>query len=179
MKSDACADTAPAPTLESVYHEHFGFICRALRGLGVSSDAIDDAAQEMLFVVHRRLSEFEPQTSLRGWLFRIASHVASNHRRSTRRRHQRERESVETVLRSPGPEAAIEGKQAFQLVEQFLATLDEGHRAVFVLVLMEQLPATEVAAALELPVNTVYSRVHVLRRCFRSLLAHHYQEGSR
>src|SRR5512145_3129101 len=78
------------PTLESVHREHFAFICRTLRGLGVLPEAIDDAAQETLFVVHRRLGEYEPRTPLRSWLFRIASHIASNHRRSTRRRRDRE-----------------------------------------------------------------------------------------
>jgi RNA polymerase sigma-70 factor (ECF subfamily) len=52
-------------------------------------------------------------------------------------------------------------------------------RAVFVLGLLEGLPATEVAAALGVPVNTIYSRVRLLRQSFRTLLAEHYEEALR
>jgi RNA polymerase sigma-70 factor, ECF subfamily len=170
---------APPPTLESVHAEQFAFIFRCLRGLGVEDEAVDDAAQEVLFVVHRRLGEYRPETPLRSWLFTIAAHVAQNQRRSARRRRVREVEHAPQLCQPVGPEAQVAGREALALTEQFSAGLEPGMRAVFVLGLLEGLPATEVAAALGVPVNTIYSRVRLLRQSFRTLLAEHYEEALR
>jgi RNA polymerase sigma-70 factor, ECF subfamily len=175
----AACEEPDKPSLQSVQQCHFDFLCRCLRALGVPPEAIEDAAQETLIVVHRRLPEYEPRTPLRGWLFRIASHVARNHRRSARRRRYHETQGAGLQGRTLGPEAAVEGREAAELVERFLHGLNEGKRAVFVLALLEALPAPEVAAALDLPLNTVYSRVRALRQSFRAMLAQHYQEGLR
>jgi RNA polymerase sigma-70 factor (ECF subfamily) len=129
--------------------------------------------------VHRRLPEYEPRTPLRGWLFRIASHVARNYRRSVRRRRHHEKQGTGLQARTLGPEAAVQGREAVELVERFLDGLSDGKRAVFVLALLEALPAPEVAAALDIPLNTVYSRVRALRESFRVMLAKHYQEDLR
>lgn len=174
----ACDRPAP-PSLASIHQCHFDFVCRCLRALGVPAEAIEDAAQETLIVVHRRLPEYEPRTPLRGWLFRIASHAARNYRRAARRRRYRERHASGPQTRVLGPDAAVQGREAAELVERFLDGLSEGKRAVFVLALIEALPAPEVAAALDIPLNTVYSRIRALRQSFRAMLVRHYQEDLR
>ena len=64
------------PAFERVYEEHFDFVWRSLRRLGVPRSALDDAVQEVFLVVHRRLAEFEGRSSLKTWLFGIAVHIA-------------------------------------------------------------------------------------------------------
>ncbi len=164
------------PTLEDVHVEHIGFICRSLRGLGVAPSAVEDAAQEVLLVVHRRLQEFEPRSPLRAWLFTIASHVARNYRRASRRRAWQGTVDLECPHSDAGPEQQVEAREALRLTEHFMDGLDEGKRAVFVLALIEGLPASEVAAALGLPMNTVYSRIRLLRQDFRQVLEQHHRE---
>ncbi len=43
------ADPTPGPTtaFEAAYAEHFGFVWRSLRGLGVPTASLDDAAQDV------------------------------------------------------------------------------------------------------------------------------------
>jgi len=175
----AASDERSRPSLQSVHHCHFSFLCRCLRALGVPTESIEDAAQETLIIVHRRLPDYERRTPLRGWLFRIAFHVARNCRRSARRRRRHEKRGTELQAQTLGPEAAVQGREAAELVQRFLDGLSEGRRAVFVLALLEALPAPEVAAALDIPLNTVYSRVRALRQSFRAMLAEHYQEDLR
>ncbi len=175
---DSGPSSAP-PTLETIHAEHFPFIYRSLRGLGVPPSLLDDAAQEVLFVVHRRIGEFAPGTALRPWLFAIATRVASNYRRSTRRRAVREASGSVMPRPAPDPDAQLAGREAVELTERFMEELDEGQRAVFVLALIEGLPAGEVAVALGVPTNTVYSRIRLVRQKFRELLALQYQETLR
>src|SRR5262245_30718822 len=47
----------------ALYREHFDFVFRNLRRLGVPSEATDDALQEVFCVVLRRIDDYRPGTS--------------------------------------------------------------------------------------------------------------------
>ena len=162
---------APVPDFQSVYSEHFSFACRSLRLLGVSPDALEDAAQDVFGVVSRRLGEHTGEGSLRTWLFAIVQRVAANHRR-TRRRKQQPLEPLSPAARAegPSPEAQAQAAQAASIVQRFCDGLDEGRRALFILALVEEVPAREIAPVLGIPLFTVYSRVRSLRQQLQRFL---------
>src|SRR5579862_8272818 len=76
-------------TFDDVYERHIDFVWRILRRLGVPARSLDDAAQDVLLVVHRRLGSFDGRAPLRRWLAGICVRVARQEYR-TRRRRQRE-----------------------------------------------------------------------------------------
>jgi RNA polymerase sigma-70 factor (ECF subfamily) len=156
---------------EDVYARHFDFVWRSLRLLGVPAEVVEDATQDTFSVVSRQLARFEGRSALRTWLFAILQRVAANHRRTARRKLQR-LEPLEEGLAAPGPtaHARAEAAEAIDLIQSFCDTLDLERRAVFVLALLEELPAPEVAQALAIPINTVYSRVRSLREGLRRAL---------
>jgi RNA polymerase sigma-70 factor, ECF subfamily len=161
--------TSPRPCpLEQLYREYFSFTWRALRALGVPRASLDDAAQELWVVVHRRLASFEGRSKAKTWLFGIAVNVARNQRRQARRHPPMDIPRSE--LRSPEPDAESlrEGREAWRRVESFLETLDDERREVFVSCLLEGLSASEVAELTGLGVLIVYNRVRSLRRSFRT-----------
>jgi RNA polymerase sigma-70 factor (ECF subfamily) len=171
---------APAElTLERIYNEHFTFVWRSLRGLGVPATALDDAAQQVFLVVHRRLHEFGGRSRLRTWLFSIAYRVALNQRRALKRRGPTVEIAEDLEQRAAGPETRAEAREALRFVERFLDGLPPKKRALFALALLEELPAAEIASALGIPVNTVYSRLRLLREEFRQALVRHYGEVAR
>lgn len=154
-----------------VYLEHFDFACRSLRLLGVAPDALEDAAQDVFGIVSKRLADFSGEASLRTWIFAIVQRVASNQRRTQRRKQQPLRPLTEPLAANdPSPEAHAQAAQAASLVQLFCDALDEGRRAVFVLALVEDVPAREVALALEVPLFTVYSRIRALREQLQEFL---------
>src|SRR4029079_14321884 len=69
------------PTFEEVYAEHVAFVWRVLRAVGVSPHGIEDAAQDVFVIVHRRLPDFEGRSAITTWLFSITRKVAWKHRR--------------------------------------------------------------------------------------------------
>ena len=149
-----------------VYDAHVAFVWRNLRRLGVMDRDVEDKCQEVFVVAHRRWVEFVDRGhGPRAWLFQIVLRVASDARRH-RRRHPvdpdggiaQERESVEAPQA-----AAVARKQALDLLDRALASIDMGRRAVLVLHEIEQMTAPEIARTLELPLNTVYSRLRVAR----------------
>ena len=168
-------EAQPGPLdFEEVYASHFDFVCRSLRLLGIPAEGLDDAAQDVFGVVSRRLKEFVHNASLKTWIFAVTQRVAANHRRALRRKqHSFEPLGGPIAANEPSPEAHAEGSQAAALVQSFAASLDDGHRAVLVLGLIERIPARELASELGIPINTVYSRTRSVREGLRAFLADH------
>lgn len=167
----APATTATAPhDFDAIYREHFPFVWRNLRRLGVAEAYVEDAAQEVWVVVHRRLKDFEGRSSVRTWLFGIAMRTASDHRRWRRRKDPRDRDDEVDALasRAPSPEALTERSQAARALDALLDAIPEERRAVFVLAELEQMSAPEIAASVGVPLNTVYSRLRVARAEFEA-----------
>jgi RNA polymerase sigma-70 factor (ECF subfamily) len=163
-------DSAP-PDFDSVYAEHVDFVWRSLRLLGVPREQVEDAAQDAFGVVSRHLPLFEGRSSLRTWVFAIVQKVAANHRRTVRRKVAPLEPLHEALTDAKhGPDVYAEATEAAQRIELFCAGLDAGRRAVFMLALLEDVPAPEVAEALGIPLNTVYSRVRALRQDLRHWL---------
>jgi RNA polymerase sigma-70 factor, ECF subfamily len=155
---------------DAIYSEHFSFVWRCLRSHGVRSSALDDAAQEVFLVVHRRLGAFRRESALRTWLYGIVRNVASNQRRTVTRR---DAESLDERVpsASPGPDVSAQDAEAAAFVAEFVAGLDEKKRDVFVLAVLEELAVPEVAAVLAVPLNTAYTRLRGVRAEFRRALA--------
>jgi RNA polymerase sigma-70 factor (ECF subfamily) len=173
----AAADPAPPDdegeaAFEEIYARHFAFVWRCLRGLGVAEASLDDAAQDVFLVVHRRLPGFRGDSALRTWLFGIARNVASNHQRGARRKGGRQEPAAgEPESLGPGPLESAQDREAAAFVQGFLATLDHKKRDVFILAVLEQMSIPEVAAALSIPLNTAYTRLRGARAEFERALA--------
>lgn len=145
--------------LEDLYRSHFDFVWRSLRRLGVDTASLDDAAQDVFLVVHRRLRDYTGG-SARAWLFAIAQRVASDHRRRVRRKGGLL--PLDERMASggrDGPHAGALRHEASGIVMAFLQDLDDDRRAAFILAELEQMTAPEIGQALGVNVSTVYSRI--------------------
>jgi RNA polymerase sigma-70 factor (ECF subfamily) len=155
-------------TFDAVYRQHFAFVWRNLRRLGIPPDALDDAAQEAFLVVHRRLEDFDGRVSIRSWLFGIVYRVALGQNRRLRR-HQGHLPLSSTIsCAAPGPHQQAQQAEAIRFLEGFLTGIDPAKRAVFILAELEQMSAPEIAAAVGARLNTVYSRLRTARVAFRA-----------
>jgi RNA polymerase sigma-70 factor (ECF subfamily) len=153
---------------DAIYTGHFRAIWRTLRRLGVRDAQLDDAAQDVFVVVHRKLAAFDGR-SLRGWLYAIAVRVASDYRReaSWRRWLPLTDALIDTA---PGPGQTSDLNESVQLLHTLLSQLDLPKRTVFVLSELEQLSAPEIAEALSVNLNTVYARQRAARSQFEAAL---------
>lgn len=172
-------DAAAAPELpdfEAVYSQHFDFVWRNLRRLGVPPALVEDAAQDTFVVVYRRFEDLRPDASVKAWLFGIALRVAYDYRRSQRRKPGFATDVHEHVATGSSPFEHTACAQAGRVLEQFLASVDEDKRAVFVLAELEEWSAPEMSEALGVGINTIYSRLRAARERFVSFLS---DKGSR
>jgi RNA polymerase sigma-70 factor (ECF subfamily) len=165
------------PRLDDLFREHHAFLFRCMRRFGLPDAAAEDAVQEVYIIVQRRLSDYEERGSARAWLYRIAQGVASHYHRG----EQRARARLEHV----GPPRAavplddeLALAQAADAVEAFLAELDDDQETVFVLADIEGFTAPEIAAVVNAPVSTVYSRLRLARRKFESFAERYEKEST-
>ena len=174
------APAAPqAHEFEVVYEQHFDFVWRSLRRLGVRDALLDDAAQDVFVVVHKRLGEFEGRSSLKTWLFGVALRVARNYRRTAQRRDAESLPENVVDTHSPGPHEVTAQAEAVRTLHALLDALSDERRAVFVMMELEQMSAPEVADALGVNLNTVYSRLRKARSEFETALARHRARSMR
>jgi RNA polymerase sigma-70 factor, ECF subfamily len=156
--------------LGRLYSDHFAFVWRSARRLGVPLSVVDDVVQDVFLVAHRKLAEFEGRSSLRTWLFGITRRVARDYRPS--RAAPRETADLDMLpTADSGPLVLAERAQSAQLLQALLDELEEDRRAAFILVDLEELSVPEAADALGVNLNTLYSRVRAARQDLSKALA--------
>lgn len=161
-----------AMNFEDIYNEHFDYVWRMVRRVGVMEAAIDDVVQNVFIIVHRKLPAFEGRSKVRTWIYGIVRRVVSDYRRSRSRRNPTMpiEEPVQDE-RIPSPADLVERQQANAMLHDILSKLDEEKREVFVLAEMEQMTAPEIAELTGAKLNTVYSRLRAARAFFNQAVA--------
>jgi len=162
----AAPDSVPTRAdFRTLYDAHFSFVWRALQHFGLSPAQAEDAAQEVFVTLHRRLDDYDAKTPIRAWLWGMGRHVALAERRKYARAERRDH-----VAKPPGasipPDVALERQEAVDFVQEFLQSLPDELRDVFVMMEIEGMAATEVAVALDTKPNTIYSRLRLARTYF-------------
>jgi RNA polymerase sigma-70 factor (ECF subfamily) len=181
--SAECLDTGlpteahPRLRFESVYNDHFAFVWRMARRLGVPPDAsVDDVVQDVFLVLHRRLDEYDGRASVRSWLFGILSLVVHDYRRRYRRKAAPcvpppldSGPDIAATSAEPSPAALAERSEQVALLKRLLELLDDDKRTILVLAYLEEMTVPEIAELLGLNLNTAYSRLRAAKRSFDEL----------
>ncbi len=165
---------ARARSFRMLYERQVDFVWRNLRRLGVDEADAEDRTQEVFVVAHRRFDEFEDRGhGPRAWLFQIVLRVASDARRH-RRRHPEDPDGGTAMGRASVAPPQADGllrRGALSKLDAALSMIDVGRRAVLVMHEIEEMTAPEIAKAMSLPLNTVYSRLRVAREELEDALA--------
>ena len=156
-----------------LFERHFSVIHRFLT-LHVGEQAAGDLASETFVIAFRRRADYNvTRPDARPWLFGIAANLARQQRRSERRRREtllrigRERplEAQDDTL------AGVDAEGDGETVRAALAELAPDERDLLLLFACIGLSYAEIAEALSLPIGTVRSRIHRLRRKLRERLS--------
>lgn len=142
--------------------------------MGVGPSAIDDVVQEVFVVIHAKLHDLRSPDSLRSWIYGIVKRAVSEHRRAVRKGEETSslpKEQAAIASRQPTPFELTELHAQRELLSIILEGLTEAKREVFILAELEEMSVPEIAAALEIPLNTAYSRLRHARQEFDAALA--------
>jgi RNA polymerase sigma-70 factor, ECF subfamily len=144
--------------------------------------AIDDVAQEAFIRVIRGISRFDPSgpARLSTWIVTVATRTCLNALRG-RNRDAPLDVAGQAAASDPGasPEELVLERERGHRIEAAMAALPAEMRAVLVLRAYHDLDYPEIAAALDLEVGTVKSRLSRARMALRQVLARGEQEEQR
>ncbi|SRR5229473_2007689 len=139
----------------------YGWILRIVRDPSAAEDALVDA----FWRAYRARAHFDPSRSFGAWMRRIATNSALDQLNAARRH------AALPWIAGPTPAVAPESEGLRELVQVALARLPTKLQEVAVLgTLLEERPYAEIAAALDVPIGTVKSRVFRATRALREEL---------
>ena len=137
-----------------------------------------DAVQEVFLKIFRNIGEFQGDSSLKTWIYRIAVNTASNQHRWWRRHKEQEfsldaQESWEDGKRfvpadhTQNPFESLLSRVTQEMVQKAMGRLGESSRTVLVLREMEDLRYEEIAEILHISLGTVKSRLARARQSLK------------
>ncbi len=156
-----------------IYERRFDDVVKWLYALGVPASDTEDLAQVIFLVVRRKVDQFDGG-NLAGWLYRIAQLTVRDHKRRAwfknlmlRRRHV---DLAKVEMTAPGPAAKYEQAESRRLLQTLLAGMSEKLRTTFILFEIEEYSGDEIARIQDIPLGTVWTRLHLARKEFWKLL---------
>ena len=170
-------DLTSAEMFEALVREHQGLVFRTLTRFTGAGAHVEDLAQEVFLRLYKALPYFRGDATVATYLYRITFNVSQDEWK--RRRREREHVAEEPAFIEEGetwlenfagdglageharnPEERMVEAELQQSVDAALSTLSETERAVLVLYHQEDCSYEGIAAALEMPINTVRTHLH-------------------
>lgn len=138
----------------------YGFFCRRVNTDGRA----EELTQETFLAILHAASRYQPRALFRTYLFSIAFRILVADRRKTGIR------AFFLVGSAPKEPAAKSSNDEILWIHQAIARLEEAEREVLLLREFEQFGYAEIADVLDIPLNTVKSRLFRARLALREQL---------
>lgn len=159
--------------LQQIFEDNREPLLRYLRAHG-AGDSAEDLLQELWLKI--TASRAGPIASPRNYLFRAATNLMIDRRRSEAQTQRREIEwsgladrLPGSAANDPGPERDLDGRRKLALVEAELAKLPSRARSIFRLHRIEGRTQREIAAAMGLSASTIESDLRMVYRLLADL----------
>ena len=166
---------------EALIRRHQAAVYRTLLGLTGNDADAEDCAQIVFVNVFRKIRDFTGASRFSTWLTRIAINEGLERLRRRKPEERLDAPDREEPFRPTSitpwvedPERLYAREEMRQLIHQELSRLPAIYRTAVMLRDIEQLPAHEAAAALEIPVATLKTRLLRGRLMMREALAAYF-----
>ncbi len=165
-------DTTDAGALFEIYHDRvYRYILRMVRDPGEA----EELTQETFLRAYRRRDTLRDEQAVRGWLYRIGTHVCLDRLRQRRPNvsidsKEGASEVASAVSISPSALELTEREETSACVQRCLDFLPDHYRAVIVLHEAHSLTAAEIASLLGLKLTTIKMRLHRARRMLQQVM---------
>jgi RNA polymerase sigma factor (sigma-70 family) len=166
-------------TLEGLVRDNTARVLRLVRQTGVREANEKDVLQEVFLALHLAIARgLDVSTPLYKWLKKTTYRIARDHMKlaCNAREKLTEEGDVAPQDEGPSPEDHMEKIDVRRLMNEVLDELPSSLRLVLVMSDADDMPMSEIAEVLEIPVGTGYSRLRAARRLFASAWKKHCEE---
>ncbi len=169
MTPQAVVEAGPDSSKERFAHlfrQHYTWVWRLIRRLGVSEAQVDDVAQQVFLIANDKLGQITRGRE-RAFLAAAAQRVAANARRgAARRKDCPDDGEVQKRASDATPEQLLDLKQRRARLDGWLDAIPAELRAPFVMFELEGHSLQEIANILAVPLGTVKTRLRRARALF-------------
>ena len=163
------------PAADRLIREHDSWVRSVIYGTTGRVDLVDDIAQQVWIQAWQRLDSLNDPSRLRPWLYRIARHAAidagkARRRLSTRTGSLGPATEIKDERRSLSPLRTLIGGELQVTLAQAVESLPAIYREPFVLRHLEDWTYARIGETLDMPVETVETRLVRARRLLREML---------
>lgn len=135
----------------------------------------EETLVEVMLAIWKGLQTFQGQSKVSTWIFGIAHHKAVDALRkvtSQQRGGIPLEDIIETAESNENPLNDTQQKRMAELTNQGLMTLSPDHREILHMAFFEELSYPEIGKLLDIPVNTVKTRVYYAKQQLKKSLRH-------
>jgi len=145
------------------YHKKIGFYISNL--IPFNHPAFDDIFQEVMIKIYQNLHTFNPLSSFKAWVYRIARNHCIDFLKSKKENMYRSDEiKIQKVLDHQSPEKIFIQKELSDKIEQYMGTLDTVDREISYLRFFENLRYKEISKIVKINLNTVKSKTRLIQK---------------
>ena len=156
----------------------YNFIYRTIG----NEDTAKDLCQILFIKMYKELKKLRDPNKMKSWLYRIALNLCRDEMRRLKRHrlvyideHQNDEKTANTIgylpdRESKTPEELVHNNQIGEILKHSLMSIPEDQRTVIIMKQYQDLKFTEIANILELPINTVKSRLYYGLNALRKIL---------
>jgi RNA polymerase sigma-70 factor (ECF subfamily) len=168
------------PTFEALFAQYRPLVHNiCLKFTGMPEDA-EDVTQEVFTKIWKNLEDFQQQSSLRTWIYRIAMNTCIDYSRRPWKRLGPRSSSLEEMLDQADPAVfgsdeitaerrLLDEEQALR-IRKSITELKPHLRAVLILKDLEELSYDEISTVLGIGIGTVSSRLNRARKALQTAL---------
>jgi RNA polymerase sigma-70 factor (ECF subfamily) len=154
---------SPVEDVRRLYLAEGAGLRQSLSRLAPDLDA-DDLLHELFVIALGKRDELAAADSPRAWLYGVAVKLAATRRRTARLRRFFGIAQAEDLPAVDASTRTVEQRDAQRRVARALESLSAPKREVFVLFELQGLPGEDIAAALGIPIKTVWTRLFHARK---------------
>jgi RNA polymerase sigma-70 factor (ECF subfamily) len=164
MRRLAGGDTG---ALGELYDRHSARVRRFLARATADAEDVDDLVHAAFLEAARSAGRYDGRASCHPWLVGIAAQLLRRRRKALGRFLGFVSLLGRSRAPAPDPQSALHARND---VERALQGISEAKRVAFLMLEVEGLTCPEIAAALSIPIGTVWTRLHAARRELRRAL---------
>ena len=157
---------------EAIYRSCFSFVSNVSYRIVSKKDEAEDVCQEVFITIYRKIGTFRGESSLKTWVYRITINCALKY---AQRKSKENKGMVELNDNFPAESQTkdvrhkMDEQKNEQIVRDLLNKLSPDQKICIVLRSMEGLRYHEIAETLNIPINTVRSRIKRARETMMAL----------
>ena len=146
-----------------------------IRRLVVSHEVAQDILQDTFIKAYQKFHQFNQQSQIYTWLYRIATNEALQHLNKIKKMQKSDEEAEHHLQNLVAHSVTADGDAIQVLLQKAIQTLPEKQKLVFTMRYYDELPYEELSDILDMSVGTLKTNYHYAKQKIEDYIKENYE----